>query len=1084
MDSLIEAAEKNFEAKTPLSSKTRLAMKVFKFYLFQKLAAFRSQDSPSQGVVDHLRSIVKQLKDNSDTNEDPIFANVLWAFYFENSLRPIEDVPLLIDLIDVSLSRKMNAEVKRIIEIGINTQIIKKEEFADEEERGKRSAFFDMCSYAFNLTRNMDKAIDLLRRVEQRSDMNFSISLFNNVIEWCMKCKQENTAESLMNEYAENVDKHIKKNYQILWTMITGYSKLWKVDKAFEIYCREFNDKIEVDKENLKFLNTPTLNALLECLVKKNYIRDAEDIFQYHLQASCVVDSTSASLMIKGFCKAKNIQKALELWKSLENYNIEADEQFYSHFLEGCAKNTDIKIAFVVLELMESKQITPSCAIYNYLIEAWVSIDQMEKAWQVIEHMKDHGVTPDRYSYWFLFKGIKSVKYKKHLYKAIDLVLSWDADNANFKLTQYLESHPEEFSKLKNELEEAGLSSESDFSSPTVIQKMSDSEHLTKIAKEIEEVNPSEDQNDEFEIEGVPDNKDQVSKNAKIEVIKFVSSTTDAKDFPSDTKTPNFCTKYCFNVLLNACINCNEMKMAQKLLERMNKISGEASPDEISYNTIIKGCAKSKNLETAFKMFNSMLKNDLRPNDVTYNSLIDAWVRCGKLEDAWDLFHQMEENGVPPDNFTYSTLIKGNQTYDLKNLDRAFRLLEQVKERREKPDEIVYNCLIDACIRHKDINRAVAVFNEMHMANIEPSSVTYGLLIKAYGQTNQLENAFNAFLRMKELGLHPNDVTYGCLLDACIRNHNLAKAEEVFSSMQKDDIHMNTIIYTTMIKGYSKAHKLTEALEIYEKMKSDSNNEPNSVTYNSLIDCCVRCDNMKKAYSLFTEMKERKVKPDLITFSTMIKGYCREHSIEKAFKVLKNMEIEKIKPDEVLFNSLLDGCWKANEIDLALTVYKSMKDQHIKPSNVTFSILVKIYGKSKQLSKALGILEEMKKLDITPGIVVYTWIIQTCIKAKQLNTALEKFEEMKKRKVEADGITYQTILKGCVQFGKFEQACKILEDAVSNQVPVSQETSEYLFSAMLSSDQSSEGRVNELREKLKRNKFHKGGYKNSTNRNR
>lgn len=189
-----------------------------------------------------------------------------------------------------------------------------------------------------------------------------------------------------------------------------------------------------------------------------------------------------------------------------------------------------------------------------------------------------------------------------------------------------------------------------------------------------------------------------------------------------------------------------------------------------------------------------MTSAGLKPNSVTYNSLIDVCVRCGKMQQAWDLFAQMEGDDDDFDiqdssdtqsaadakpslagcsdydevqrNFTYCTLIKGikntgNPAQDAYDLDRAFKLLDKMKQRRERPDEILYNCLIDVCIRLRDINRAVAVFNEMQMANVSPSSVTYGILIKAYGRANQLDNAFNAFLKMKEQGLHPNDVTYG-----------------------------------------------------------------------------------------------------------------------------------------------------------------------------------------------------------------------------------------------------------------------------------------------------------------------------------
>ena len=56
-----------------------------------------------------------------------------------------------------------------------------------------------------------------------------------------------------------------------------------------------------------------------------------------------------------------------------------------------------------------------------------------------------------------------------------------------------------------------------------------------------------------------------------------------------------------------------------------------------------------------------------------------------------------------------------------------------------KPDEILFNCLIDACVRFQDLQRAIAVFNEMKYQTVKPSSVTFGILIKAYGQANMLD---------------------------------------------------------------------------------------------------------------------------------------------------------------------------------------------------------------------------------------------------------------------------------------------------------------------------------------------------------
>lgn len=48
--------------------------------------------------------------------------------------------------------------------------------------------------------------------------------------------------------------------------------------------------------------------------------------------------------------------------------------------------------------------------------------------------------------------------------------------------------------------------------------------------------------------------------------------------------------------------------------------------------------------------------------------------------------------------------------------------------------------------------------------------------------------------------------------------------------------------------------------------------KPNYVTYNSLIDVFVRCNQMDEAWHLFDQMRVNSLKPDNFTCSTLIKG--------------------------------------------------------------------------------------------------------------------------------------------------------------------------------------------------------------------
>ena len=132
-------------------------------------------------------------------------------------------------------------------------------------------------------------------------------------------------------------------------------------------------------------------------------------------------------------------------------------------------------------------------------------------------------------------------------------------------------------------------------------------------------------------------------------------------------------------------------------------------------------------IDKAEALFARMTSIGLTPTFVTYNSLIDVYVRCNQMDKAWDLFAKMRNIGLKPDNFTCSTLVKGirpsvgyfscskHSTHaDSSEMQRGFELLKQMVEKREQfrewPDEVLYNCLIDMCVRFGDLDCAEVLF--------------------------------------------------------------------------------------------------------------------------------------------------------------------------------------------------------------------------------------------------------------------------------------------------------------------------------------------------------------------------------------
>lgn len=427
-------------------------------------------------------------------------------------------------------------------------------------------------------------------------------------------------------------------------------------------------------------------------------------------------------------------------------------------------------------------------------------------------------------------------------------------------------------------------------------------------------------------------------------------------------------------------------------------------------------------------------QSELQPNDITFNTMIDACMKAGNMKLSFDLFEEMQlKYGITPDIFTYSSLIKGIKSPENinaeNNLKKILSLLEQIKENElVKGDEILYNCVIDACFKFGDYYQALQVYHDMLSFDIKPSAVTYGIMIKGYGQFKKLEKVLELYEKMICENLKLNEITLGCLVDACVKCGNLKKALEIVE--KEKSVPINTIIFTTILKGFTRERNFDKALEMFNIMKSNPQIKPNIITYNSLLDCAVQSGQFKNMHEIFMEImkySDSECSADIITFSTYLKGLCRAKEIEKAYQLFLNLRNEKkFKIDEVMYNSLLDGLIKAHDHEKCSQVYIYMKEDNIKASNVTYSILIKLFSNQGMVDKALDILQQMKNENLKPGLIVYTCLIQTCIKYKRIELIMKLYQEFISNNIRGDVVFYNTLISGLVFNYDLKNACEIM----------------------------------------------------------
>merc|ERR1719169_230749 len=115
------------------------------------------------------------------------------------------------------------------------------------------------------------------------------------------------------------------------------------------------------------------------------------------------------------------------------------------------------------------------------------------------------------------------------------------------------------------------------------------------------------------------------------------------------------------------------------------------------------------------------------------------------------------------------------------------------------------------------------------------------------------------------------------------------------------------------------------------------------VTFNTMVDACSRCGEMKRIPELLRSMVSQGIEPNLITYSAILKGYCQENRLDEAFELMQGMvQTTKFKPDEIMYNTLLDGCARQGLYERGFKVLSEMEADGISPSNFPLSLLVKL----------------------------------------------------------------------------------------------------------------------------------------------
>ncbi|CAE7445202.1 unnamed protein product, partial [Symbiodinium pilosum] len=185
-----------------------------------------------------------------------------------------------------------------------------------------------------------------------------------------------------------------------------------------------------------------------------------------------------------------------------------------------------------------------------------------------------------------------------------------------------------------------------------------------------------------------------------------------------------------YGCMLDACVKCGNLQKAVEVFKGMRATGKHRNT--ILYTTMIKGYGLHKDLDNALELFHEMRGEGVPYNTITYNSILEACVKCGDIISAENILEQMvqTEVDIEPDLISYSTVLKGYCQNG--ELLKALCMFDDMKERCLRCDELVYNTLMEGCVKSDDWKAGCGIFAEMVECGLRPSAITASILSRLF----------------------------------------------------------------------------------------------------------------------------------------------------------------------------------------------------------------------------------------------------------------------------------------------------------------------------------------------------------------
>ncbi|KAJ8900312.1 hypothetical protein K2173_024952 [Erythroxylum novogranatense] len=398
------------------------------------------------------------------------------------------------------------------------------------------------------------------------------------------------------------------------------------------------------------------------------------------------------------------------------------------------------------------------------------------------------------------------------------------------------------------------------------------------------------------------------------------------------------------STLIDMYAKCRDLDSAKRVLECMEV------DDEISWNSMIVGCARNGFGRETVSWFRKMHARNMKLDNFTYPSVLNSLAFMEDKENAVCVHCLIIKTGFGGFKLVSNALV--DMYAKQGKLDCAFTVFNLMVER----DVISWTSLVTGYAHNGAYEEAIKLFREMRVEGIHPDQIVIASVLSASAELTIIEFGLQVHAILIRSGLGSSLSVNNSLITMYAKCGGITDANQVFESMRTRDV----ISWTAMVVGYAQNGRGKDSVCFYDQMIA-AGIRPDSVAFVGLLFACSHAGLVEKGRHYFDTMnKVYGIQPGPEHYACMIDLLARSGKLVEAQQLMSQMVVE---PDATVWKALLAACRLHGELDLGEKAAKNLFE--LEPRNsVPYVMLSNMYSKACRWEDAARIRRLMRSRGI------------------------------------------------------------------------------------------------------------------------